>query len=158
MDRKSLYMYVHKYYVWDRQLQPWLYQQDLCTFVRFCASNIVVHSVTDHTLAETGVSKMHVWTEISLDLLYICLIDVELHVCDLFALFPWPALRAESVAVEHSEGHTFPSAEDLESLDLPNGSVASIELPQSLLEARANSKPQSKPNMYIYMYIHVYSS
>ena len=46
----------------------------------------------------------------------------------------------EAVSVEESKGYTFPSTEDLENFTLPNGTSAKVQLPQSLLEARANGK------------------
>ena len=50
------------------------------------------------------------------------------------------ALRAQSIAVDNNESYAFPSMREVADLSLPNGSLASISIPSSLLEERASGK------------------
>ena len=50
------------------------------------------------------------------------------------------ALRAQSIAVNDSKPYDFPNMREIADLSLPNGSLASISIPSSLLEERANGK------------------
>jgi len=52
-------------------------------------------------------------------------------------------VHVETASVEESEGYTFPNVEDLENFTLRSGNSAKIQLPQSLLEARASGRSHS---------------
>ena len=50
------------------------------------------------------------------------------------------ALRAQSIAVDDNKPYAFPSMREIADLSLPNGSLASVSIPASLLEERASGK------------------
>ena len=64
---------------------------------------------------------------------FICVTSTILH----------SALRTDVVSVEDVEGYVFPGDESIEGFTVPNSNLANIQLPQSLLEARANCKPHT---------------
>ena len=45
----------------------------------------------------------------------------------------WPALRAQSIAVDENTEYSFPSMREISQLSLPNASLANISLPSALL-------------------------
>jgi len=49
-------------------------------------------------------------------------------------------LRAQSIAVDDNRPYMFPSMREIAEFSLPNGSLASITIPASLLEERASGK------------------
>ena len=52
----------------------------------------------------------------------------------------FPALRAQSIAVNETTQYSFPSPEEIRNLALPNATLANISLTPSFLAARAAGK------------------
>ena len=58
------------------------------------------------------------------------------------------ALRTQSIAVDDNKPYAFPSMKEIADLSLPNGSLASISIPSSVLEEKARGKVHEGTKCY----------